>query len=55
MTMLLNCGELRLLRLARRASPLMLLSMILLHAIIFKMKARMVWGWNFRELPKSDS
>jgi hypothetical protein len=55
MTMLLNCGEPRSLRLALRASLVILFSMILLHAIIFKMKTRMVWGWNFRELPKSGS
>jgi len=55
MTMFLNCDALRSLRLALQASLVILLSMILLHAIIFKMKTRMVGGWNFRELPKSDS
>jgi hypothetical protein len=41
MTMFLNCNALRSLRLALRASLVMLLSMILLHAIVSKMKARM--------------
>jgi hypothetical protein len=39
--MLLNCGALRWLRLALRASLVILVSIILLHAIISKMKARM--------------
>jgi hypothetical protein len=46
MTMFLNCNALRSLRLALRASlvmllSMMLLSMILLRAIVSKMKARM--------------
>jgi len=41
MTMFLNCGALRSLRLALRASVVILVSIILLHAIISKMKARM--------------
>ena len=41
MTMFLNCNALRSLRLALRASLVILESMILLHAIISRMKARM--------------
>jgi hypothetical protein len=55
MTMFLNWGALHSFRLAFRTSLVILLSMILLDAIIFKMKTRMVRKWNFRELSKSDS
>jgi len=41
MTMFLNCGALRWLRLSLRASLVILVSMILLHTIISRMKARM--------------
>ena len=41
MTMFSNCGALCASRLALRASLVILLSIILLHAIISKMKARM--------------
>jgi len=41
MTMFLNCNALRSLRLALRASLVILVSIILLHAIISRMKARM--------------
>jgi hypothetical protein len=41
MTMRLNCNALRSLRLALRASLVMLLSMILRDAMVSKMKARM--------------
>jgi hypothetical protein len=42
MTMFLNWGALHSFRLALRASLVILLSMILLHVIIFKMKTRVV-------------
>jgi hypothetical protein len=41
MTMFLNCGALRSFRLALRASLVILVFIILLHAIISCMKARM--------------
>jgi hypothetical protein len=41
MTMFSNCGALRSLRLALRASLAILVFIILLHAIISRMKARM--------------
>lgn len=55
MTMFLDWGALHSSRFALRASLVILLSMILLHAIIFKMKARTDMGMEFLDLPKSDS
>jgi len=55
MTMFLNCGALRSLRLALRASLVILVSIILLHAIISRMKARIGKDWIPLTMLKIDS